>query len=37
VELFCYTQDELTRVPLARRALSEAKWLASRDGPDPGT
>ncbi len=30
VELFCYTQEELPQVPLARRALAEGKLLASR-------
>ncbi len=30
VELFCYTQEELANVPLARRALAEGKLLASR-------
>ena len=32
VELFCYTEDEVARVPLAQRALAEGKLLAGR-GP----
>ncbi len=33
VELFCYTQEELAVVPLARRALAEGKRLAARGAP----
>lgn len=30
VELFCYTEEEVPRVPLAQRALAEGKLLAGR-------
>ncbi|MGH9259745.1 MAG: nucleotidyltransferase domain-containing protein [Acidimicrobiales bacterium] len=32
VELFCYTVDEATRVPLARQALERGMLLAGRSG-----
>lgn len=33
VELFCYTEEEVPRVPLAQRALVEGKLLAGRRPP----